>query len=96
MALVALRQMNVNGNQYGPGEEVPPAVLTPSKAAQLVAQRQLIDTTISLEGSYRSLRSFTLRDLKVKRGDIVPSRLLDPFKLGQLLEHRFLEPTATE
>lgn len=92
MGLIALRAMQIGGRWFGPGDDVPRAELTPAKIGQMVALRRLLDTDVSHEQTYRAMRSFVVRGEKVVRDDLLPASLLDPAKLSQLLEHRYLEP----
>lgn len=89
MEVIAVRPLTIDGKSYSVGDAI--SGLPPDKIAQLVAQRQLKPKD---EGSreYVALRSFSIRDKKISRGQIVKVSRLSTVKLHQLLEQRYLEP----
>jgi hypothetical protein len=92
MEVIALRPLTIDGKTYKAGDSV--MGLSPEKAGQLVAQRQL---RLKHEATqkYVALRTFTVKGRVVNRGDMFQVRKMSPDKLHQLLEQRYLEPAPS-
>ena len=94
MAMVATREMTVQGRSYDRGDLVEMAALAPEKLEQLLALRILEQTGAHAPQTCVVLRRLTIGGRDYKRGDQVNVVGLPSAKVSQLLEHRMLDLLA--